>query len=130
LAKVDTGAYTGALHCSRVEEKTLATGRRVLVADLLDPSHGDQFCPKVVFRKYARKRVKSSNGTSQIRYTVRVSLLLGDVSYRATITLTDRSAMRAPVLLGRRFLSRRFLVDVSKVFCLDNLNSSSTPDQP
>lgn len=120
VAKVDTGAYSGALHCSRIVERQRKDGTRVLVVDVLDPSYGPLFRPKLRFSKYTRKKVRSSNGAIQMRYTVKLPFQLGPLLYRATITLANRSEMRAPILLGRKFLSRRFVVDVSQKFCLDN----------
>jgi hypothetical protein len=40
--------------------------------------------------------------------------LAGEI-YSAEFTLSDRSSMRNAILLGRKILRNRFLVDVSKV---------------
>ena len=36
--------------------------------------------------------------------------------YKTVISLTDRSDMKYPMLIGRKFLSERFLVDVSQEY--------------
>jgi hypothetical protein len=38
-----------------------------------------------------------------------------DVEFDAEFTLTDRSKMRNPILLGRKILIGRFIVDVQEV---------------
>jgi len=59
------------------------------------------------------RNVKSSNGTVQKRIFIQTLLQVGEVRYLAEVSLTDRAGMSYPMLVGRRFLDGRFLVDVS-----------------
>jgi hypothetical protein len=62
---------------------------------------------------YKLKKVKSSNGSVQLRASIKVDMLFFGRKYKTVISLTDRSDMKYPMLIGRKFLSERFLVDVS-----------------
>ena len=55
--------------------------------------------------------ITSSNGETQLRYVIKTPLTIGDITFRAEISLADRSDMKFPMLIGRSALRRRFLVD-------------------
>ncbi|MDX1618796.1 MAG: RimK/LysX family protein [Balneolaceae bacterium] len=114
-AKVDTGAYTSSLHCHHIEEIE-KEGKPYVRFNLLDPSH--EIYNEKLFELpiYRAKTVKSSNGVAERRFVVRTTIVLMGESYRAEFSLTDRSEMKKPVLLGRKLLQGRFLVDVSRKF--------------
>ena len=57
--------------------------------------------------------VRSSNGIETPRYQVQLKLKLKGEEYKTRFNLSDRSKMRYAVLLGRKFIAKRFLVDVS-----------------
>jgi hypothetical protein len=59
--------------------------------------------------------VRSSNGQQEWRYVIRTRLLLGGLDFPIELTLTDRSNMRHPMLLGRRAM-RRLLVAPGAAF--------------
>jgi hypothetical protein len=62
--------------------------------------------------------VKSSNGIEQTRYAIKLKVKVGDQEVLTEFTLTNRDKMNYPVLLGRKFLRHRFVVDVSRNFIL------------
>jgi len=62
---------------------------------------------------YKIKKVKSSNGTSQERIFVKTIIELSGKQYEAELSLTDRKDMKYPMLIGRKYLEGRYLVDVS-----------------
>jgi hypothetical protein len=107
-AKVDTGAYRSALHYQRLRTRTV-DGRRELVVTF---QMGGHRCTKV-FRSFRRVAVKSSNGESSRRWLISTQVRLNGHSVRTQFTLFDRSDMKYQVLLGRKFLRGRFVVDVS-----------------
>lgn len=114
-AKVDTGAYTSSLHCQHIESYQ-ENGKEYVKFNLLDPSHetyNDKLFRWPVFRK---KTIKSSNGSREERFVVKTKVRIFDTIFTAELSLTDRSEMRYPVLLGRKLINNRFLVDVSKKF--------------
>ncbi len=68
-------------------------------------------------RLWKEKFVRSSNGRQQSRCFIKTKIRFANGGqYLIKVSLTDRSKMKFPVLLGRRLLAGRFLVDVSKRF--------------
>ena len=104
--KVDTGAYTSSIHCKDIEEIG-----ETLQCSFLDPTHPEYNGRRFTFKKYDIASVKSSNGTIEMRYAVRSKIILFGKTYPITLTLTSREDMRFPVLLGRKFLNGKFIVD-------------------
>ncbi len=106
-AKIDTGAYSGAIHCTRIHEEQ-EDGTGVLYFSPFDH-------PELIKKTtaYKKRMVRSSNGTTQLRYFIDTRIIIKGVEYPIHISLADRSEMRWPVLIGRRFLkANQFLVDV------------------
>ncbi|HSP32136.1 MAG TPA: RimK/LysX family protein, partial [Halomonas sp.] len=62
-----------------------------------------------------RRRVTSSNGHSEWRYVIRTLMQMGDLNFPIELTLTDRSNMRHPMLLGRSAM-RRLMVAPGAAF--------------
>jgi hypothetical protein len=114
-AKIDTGAYTSAIHCHDIREDL---DQKVIYFKLLDPSHPDYNEKEVVFDNYTKTVVKSSSGESECRYKIKTDVHIGEKKYKTSFTLTDRGNMKFPVLLGRVVLNKRFIVDVNKTYKL------------
>ena len=108
IAKIDTGAYTNSIHIKGI----------VMLDNGIEVTFDDGI--KVFFNRgdYHMKKVISSNGTSEIRVLVKIKLKLGRKVYNTKFTLTDRSNMKNSILIGRKFLRNRFIVDVSKEFLI------------
>ncbi len=104
--KIDTGAYTSSIHCKDIEEVD-----GVLCAIFLDESHPQFHGQKIEFTDYEITTVRSSNGIKDQRYEVQSNIRLFDKLYKISLTLNNREEMRFPVLLGRKFLSKKFIVD-------------------
>ncbi len=107
-AKIDTGAYSGALHCTQISEVVTDTGK------MLRFSPFDH--PKTVIEaaKYTVAHVKSSNGTRAKRYFISTPMTIKGKTYPVTLSLANRAEMKWPVLIGRRFLKdNHFIVDVN-----------------
>ncbi|MGZ4033946.1 MAG: ATP-dependent zinc protease family protein [Bacteroidia bacterium] len=107
-AKVDTGAYTTALHCHDIREEN-----GFLYFKLLDPSHPDYNKQEQKFAEYFQKEIKNSFGETEKRYIIKTIVKIGRKRIKSVISLTDRGTMRYPVLIGRKLLKNRFIVDVS-----------------
>ncbi|KIM06367.1 MAG: clan AA aspartic protease [Sulfurovum sp. PC08-66] len=110
-AKVDTGADSNALHCDDI----WIDGDEVEFT-LLDEIHPAYHGKTMRLPIHKIKRIKSSNGLMQERATIRVTVAFFGKRYKSVISLTDRSDMKYPMLIGRKFMSGRFLVDVSKEY--------------
>ena len=112
VAKIDTGAYTSSLHCHHIKEVE-KNGTKMLEFEILDPKHPEFNTQKFYAEKYSLKKVKSSNGAVSLRYLIKTKVQFGNKKFKIEFTLNNRMNMRYPVLLGRKFITGRFLVDVS-----------------
>lgn len=114
-AKVDTGAYTSSLHCSQIvlEERHGTPWVYFTMLDATHPNFRNSFLAAPVWK---HKKVKNSSGRGESRVFVKTHIRLFDKIYTIELSLTDRSQMKFPVLLGRKILKGRFLVDVSQKY--------------
>ncbi|RXJ75461.1 clan AA aspartic protease [Arcobacter sp. F155] len=110
-AKVDTGADSNALHCDDIKIEN-----DVVHFTLLDDIHPSYHGKRMKMPLYKLKKVRSSNGQLQTRPSIKVTVEFMGKKYKSVITLTNRADMKLPMLIGRRFLSEKFLVDVSKEY--------------
>lgn len=109
VAKIDTGATTGSLHATQIEEIVLETGEKAL--SFLP--YGKK--PAVKVMSYRQKDIRSSNGELSTRYVIPTTVVIEGVQYPIRLTLADRSLMKKGILIGRRFLRRHgFVVDVKR----------------
>lgn len=111
--KIDTGAYTSAIHCHKIEEKVVA-GKSVLSFTVLDPSHRQYSKREYSTENYSEKRVKNSFGGSEKRFVIQTTIRIFKRKYAIELSLSQRDKMRFPVLIGRKFLMGKFIVDPSK----------------
>lgn len=108
-AKIDTGAFTSSLHCSRAE---VVNGLLEFV--LLDDEHPEFTGMKFVFKEYSEREIKNSFGVAEKRYVINTTVRIFDEEIMTEFSLSDRDALRFPILLGRKILRDRFLIDVTK----------------
>jgi hypothetical protein len=115
--KIDTGAATSTLHCRDVHllEKD---GTEYLCFRLYDPRFKIYDRQQYRFSQFRVRRVRSSNGLLDERYSIKTTINLYQRKIKTEFTLSFREKMKFPILLGKRFLRNRFLVDVSQ----NNLN--------
>ena len=107
-AKIDTGAYTCAMHCNDIVLKTI-NEKQILTFRLFNNAiyHVDEF---------TRKKIKNSFGEMEERYIIKTLIAIGRKKIKTTISLSDRENMRYPVLIGRRLLKGKFMVDVNLIY--------------
>lgn len=112
-AKIDTGAYTSAVYCHEVWVEN-----GTLFFRLLHPSFPG-YDPRLHrYSEYGQKKIKNSFGEIEMRYTIKTLVKIGRRRIKSVFSLTDRSDMRYPVLIGRKILKNRFIIDVSLVHTL------------
>lgn len=111
-AKVDTGADSSSIWASELEMSQDGVLSYVFFAK------GSQYYSgkRHESSQYEVRRVWSSHGVPQVRYRVKMTIVVEGRRIRGTFTLADRSQNNYPVLLGCRLLNGKFLVDVSKGF--------------
>lgn len=105
-AKIDTGARTSSLHAHVLDDFMRAGERFVRFA--VDWDGERHFCEAV---QVDVRGITSSNGDTQERFVIKTPLRIGNLSFRAEISLADRSQMQFPMLIGRTALRRRMVVD-------------------
>jgi glutathione synthase/RimK-type ligase-like ATP-grasp enzyme len=109
-AKIDTGADSSAIWASEI---SLDSGGRLGFV-LFDKSSQLYTGERITVESFRSSMVRNTSGISEARYKVALQVKIGDRKLRAWFNLSDRSAMRYPVLIGRRLLHNKFIVDVSK----------------
>ncbi len=112
-AKIDTGAFTSAIDCHNIKV-TEKDGQKYVSFYLLDPSHPNYNEKRFRVPLHAKKRIKNSFGKSEERYIIKTLITLFGEKFEIELSLSDRSKMEYPVLLGRKLLQKGFVVDVSK----------------
>ncbi|MBP9159392.1 MAG: RimK/LysX family protein [Flavobacteriales bacterium] len=108
-AKLDTGAFRSALHYQKLELRELDGKEELVVTFAMGRKR-----TKVVFHEFRLVTVKSSTGHRTERYLITTRVKLNAHTVRTQFTLFDRSDMKYQVLLGRKFLQGRFVVDVAR----------------
>jgi len=103
VAKVDTGAWSGVLHCTDIR----------VIDNMLHftPLGDEQF--KASTNLYEYRLVRSASGHAEQRYLIPVTLAIEGKKYDTTLGLSDRGEMQREMLLGRKFLiENNILIDV------------------
>ena len=112
-AKIDTGAYSSAIHYHHAEviEKD---GKKVLHFTLLDPTHPVYNDKSFYFDKFEERNIKNSFGDSERRFVIKATITIFGKNYETDFSLSDRGSLKFPILLGRKLLQKGFVVDVAK----------------
>lgn len=116
-AKIDTGAYSSAIHYHHAEVIEKA-GKKLLRFTLLDPSHPEHHGMEFEVEHFDEREVKSSFGDTESRYVIHTDIQIFGTTYHTDISLSNRGNLKFPLLLGRQLLSQGFIVDVN----LENLS--------
>ncbi|MFZ2544927.1 MAG: RimK/LysX family protein [Candidatus Saccharimonadales bacterium] len=118
-AKIDTGADSSAVWASDI---TVDEGG--VLHFYLFAKQSPFYTGKMISTDaYKVTAVRSSSGHREIRYRVTMSVRINGRRVNLKINLADRSKQKFPVLIGRRSLAGKFLVDVSKAYYRDDLKA-------
>jgi hypothetical protein len=108
-AKIDTGAYTSSIHVEKIW------------IDYENPNPilyftiGQTEPQTLKFETFGRKTIKNSFGEMEERYVIKTLVKIGRKQIWSTISLSNRDNMRYPVLIGRRLLKGKFLIDANQI---------------
>jgi hypothetical protein len=111
--KIDSGAYTSSFHCHKIE-RIEKNGMEFIKCNFLDPGHAQYHEKEFWFENFELRNVKSSNGIVEERFSIYTEITIFKKNFPIELTLTERPDMKHPVLLGRKFTSRKFLIDTSR----------------
>ena len=108
-AKIDTGASSSSIWATDI--KVTADGKlHCVLFDKESPFYTGEV---LSFDDYRVHSFRSAMGEEQIRYRVFMSIKMAGKRIKVLFSLADRSKNSFPVLLGRRTLRGKFIVDVS-----------------
>lgn len=108
-AKIDTGAYRSSIHASNIKTIKIK-GVEYLIFQLLGHPVFEKSTSHRV-KRFKKIVVRSSNGHLSERYEVTLRVRLGYKVFSTSFTLSDRSENIFPILIGRRALIGRFLIN-------------------
>lgn len=111
-AKIDTGAANSVLHCE--DFKVIEKGGEQFISFKIKPSHNKSDIYSFTFPIFREGLIKSSFGQTEKRHLFNTQIRIFDQLFNIKLSLRDRSAMKYPMLLGKKFICGKFLVDVSK----------------
>lgn len=107
-SKIDTGAYTCSIHC-RYISLGLHNDKEMLTVKFLNNK-------LYYFENFTKKRIRNSFGEMEERFIIKTLIIIGRKKIRTSISLSDRGSMRYPVLIGRKLLKGKFIVDVNQIY--------------
>jgi hypothetical protein len=108
-AKIDTGAFTSSLHCHKAE---IVDGNLEFI--LLDEEHPEFTGMRFIFREFEERDIKNSFGEVERRFIIVTSIRVFEEEIITEFSLSNRGSLKFPILLGRKILRDRFLIDVKK----------------
>lgn len=108
-AKIDTGAYTCSLHCHQAR---VIDGKLEFV--LLDQEHPEFTGMTFVFDKFDKRDIKNSFGEVEKRFVIVTTIKIFGEEITTRFSLCNRGSLKFPILIGRKILRDRFLIDVKK----------------
>ncbi|GCC51674.1 ATP-dependent zinc protease [Chryseotalea sanaruensis] len=108
-AKVDTGAYRSSLHCQSAK---VVNGKLEFV--LLDEEHPEFTGMKFTADTFHERDIKNSFGEVERRYVITTTIKIFNEEITAEFSLSNRGLLKFPILLGRKILQARYLIDVKK----------------
>lgn len=108
-AKIDTGADSSSVWASDIREE--GGELRFRLFGHSSPFYSGEEVVTGIFKVIS---VKNSFGSTELRYKVPMSIRLGGKTIKAQVTLSNRANNKYPVLIGRKTLQSRFVVDVAR----------------
>jgi len=106
-ARIDTGAKTSAIWATDIKEDE--NGLSFFLFDETSEHHRPI---RHTVTEYHRIIVRSTNGVSEPRFKVKLTLKISGRTIISSFTLANRSRQVYPVLIGRNVLLGKFIVDV------------------
>ncbi|MBT7041372.1 MAG: peptidase [Bacteroidetes bacterium] len=111
--KIDTGAYTSTIHSHDIKE-IIIDGEKYIEFQLLDPSHPKYREEKLKTKNFTKKNIKNSFGITEERFVIKTIIKIFENEYPIELSLSERSDMKNPILIGRTLLNNRFIVDTDQ----------------
>lgn len=124
-AKVDTGARTSALHAFSLEP-FFSEGKPKIKFKIHPQQHNTEEEITCVADIIDKRQVTDSGGHSEDRYVIETPITIAGQTWLIEITLTERENMLFRMLLGRRAIRKRFIVNPGRSFITTKKPSRGT----
>jgi len=121
-AKIDTGAATSSLHAFDLQRYE-REGTQFVYFSIHPKQRSHDGAQAVEAEVLDERQVRSSNGQVELRPVIRLKVQLLSRIWKIDLTLSNRDEMGFRMLLGRRALRDRFIVDPGRSFL------AGTPDK-
>jgi hypothetical protein len=122
-AKIDTGADSSAVWASDI----FVDKDNLLHFKLFGKKSKYYTGKEYIFKEYSIARTKSSLGEVQLKYRVKLPVIIEGQRISTSFGLSNRSTHNYPILIGRRTLSKHFIVDVSLTSNLVKIRKNTEP---
>lgn len=114
-AKIDTGARSSALHAFRLNQYTVE-GQPWVSFEIHPHQRSRDGAVKVRSPLEGWRKIRSSDGRQQERPYIVTEIRLAGELWPIELTLTNRDEMGFRMLIGRRAIRRRFLVNPGRSY--------------
>lgn len=109
-AKIDTGADSSSIWASHIS----VSEDGVLHFQLFDKGSPFYTGEELTRKDYKVTVVRNASGHEQVRYRTHLTTIISGHKIKVLFNLSNRKKNNFPILIGRRTISGKFLVDVSK----------------
>ena len=107
-AKIDTGAYRSAVHADNIYLDDAGHLHFTLFGN--HPTCAN-CATEIITDKFTKASISNSFGDTEERYEVVLKVKVGAKVFKESFTLANRSKKIYPILIGRKLLNGRFLID-------------------
>lgn len=119
--KIDSGAKTSSIHAENLSFSK-SKGKEFVRFDLYPLQKNKRKKVRTRSEVIDWRTVRSSNGQAHKRPVIETDLCLGPYCFPIEVTLADRDLMGFRMLLGRKAIEKRYLIDVQKSFLQETAN--------
>ncbi|MCB1247559.1 MAG: ATP-dependent zinc protease [Acidimicrobiia bacterium] len=114
-AKVDTGADSSSLHAFNIE-RFEREGIEMIRFEVHPKRRSGKQAVRCEAPVVMERTVRNPGGRSELRPVISTPIIINGVQIRATINLTERDEMTFRMLIGRRTLRGRFVVNPGRSY--------------
>lgn len=125
-ARIDSGATTSSLHATNIQ-RFERDGENWVRFDILNPQSKETITLERELSRNA-KIVQSNSEDAERRPVVELPFMIGNHRQSAEFTLSDRSHLTYPVLIGRNILRDVMLIDVGREYVTTLPETLTQPD--
>ena len=119
-AKIDTGARSSALHATHIKE--YSNNGHLWIKFRVYQSREFLYLDRKIIDY---KNIKNSFGDTETRPVIQMKIKIGNSVWNTEITLTQRTGMTYPMLIGRNTLTKKHVIHSHKSYIAGKLINKS-----